>query len=141
MREHSSLRYGALVVLFCIAGCAQRHPPPGSQYAMAEILLRHELVAQHSHLGPNGTRCPCYVLVGGQDLPAEHIAALAGTGALFLPGSTWSAGKGLRVRIGLPRHRWNGNFDVALAYDCGPQCEEFASSIMRYDGSRWRVIR
>jgi hypothetical protein len=135
------LRYPALAVVIVIAGCAQRHLPAGSQYAMAEALLRHELAAaQSSHLGPNGARCPCYVLVGERDLPPEHLIALAGTGVTFLPGSAWSAGKGLRVHIGLPRHLWNGNFDVALSIECGPRCEESASLLMRYDGSRWHVL-
>jgi hypothetical protein len=136
------LRYAALLVLVgsSLAGCTQRHLPPGSQYAMAEVLLRRELTAPQSHLGSHGARCPCYVLVGDQDLPAERTAALAATGVTFLPGSAWSVGKGLRVHIGLPRHRWNGNFDIALSYDCGPQCEESASSLMRYDGAGWRVI-
>ncbi len=101
---------------------------------MAEVLLRHQLPA---------LRCPCYVLVGDRDLPAERAAALTmATGVTFLPSSAWSAAKdGLRVRIGLPRPRWNGNFDVAVAYDCGtPQCVQAANSLMRYDGSRWRVI-
>ncbi len=146
------MRSGTFLVLglgCCfLPGCGQRHLPPGAQYAMAEALLRHELAAEHSHLGKNGGRCPCYVLVGEQDLPPERVAALANTGvsflpgsASFLPGSAWMAGTGLRVHIGLPRHRWNGNFDVALTYDCGPHCEELASSLMRYDGSRWRVIQ
>jgi hypothetical protein len=108
---------------------------------MAEVLLRHELAAPRSHLGKNGGLCPCYVLVGEQDLPPERVAALADAGITFLPGSAWTAGRGVRVHIGLPRPRWNGNFDVALTYDCGPQCEEFDSSLMRYDGSRWRVIQ
>ena len=107
---------------------------------MAEVLLRHELASPHSHLGTRGSRCPCFVLVGEQDLPPQQVAALAATGATFLPGSAWSAGQGVRVRIGLPRHRWNGNFDVALAFDCGPGCGESAAALMRYDGSRWRVI-
>jgi hypothetical protein len=107
---------------------------------MAEALLRHELASPQSHLGAHGSRCPCFVLVGEQDLPPERLAALTATGATFLPGSSWSARQGLRVHIGLPRHRWNGNFDVALAYDCGPTCQESGSALMRYDGSRWRVI-
>ncbi len=141
------MRHGAAValistVLAFMAGCARQHPPPGSQYAMAEVLLRHELAAPRSHLGPRGARCPCYVVVGAQDLPRERAAALADTGVTFLPGSAWTAGKGLRVHIGLPRTRWNGNFDVAVGYDCDAQaCRETASSIVRYDGSRWRVIR
>jgi len=141
------LRHGALVALIftafgLVAGCSRQHPPPGSQYAMAEVLLRHELAAPSSHLGPRGARCPCYVLVGAQDLPRERAAALADTGVTFLPESDWSAGKGLRVHIGLPRTRWNGNFDVAVGYDCdGERCGQTASSIVRYDGSRWRVIR
>jgi hypothetical protein len=141
------LRHGALVtliftVLAFMVGCARKHPPPGAQYAMAEVLLRHELETPSSHLGPGGARCPCYVLVGEQDLPPERAAALADTGVTFLPGSAWSAGKGLRIHIGLPRTRWNGNFDVAVGYDCDAErCGETASSIVRYDGSRWRVIR
>ena len=135
------MRYAALAVLILATGCAQRHLPPGAQYAMAEVLLRHELAAAHSHLGPGGARCPCYVLVGDEDLPPQHLATLTDTGVTFLPGGAWNRDKGLRVRIGMPRHRWNGNFDVTLTYDCGPQCEESASALMRYDGSRWRVVR
>jgi hypothetical protein len=128
------------VLASLVAGCGQRHLPAGSQYAMAEVLLRHQLAARPSPMGAQGTRCPCYVLVGERDLPAQSAAALATTGASFLPGSAWSAGKGLRIHVGLPRRRWNGNFDVALTYDCGPQCVQSASVLMRYDGSRWRVI-
>jgi len=142
------LRPGALVgliiaVLGCVAGCARKHPPPGSQYAMAEVLLRHELAAPRSHLGPGGARCPCYVLVGAKDFPRERAAALADTGVTFLPESAWSAArKGLRVHIGTARTRWNGNFDVVVGYDCDAQaCRETENAIVRYDGSRWRVIR
>lgn len=140
------MRYRALVILtFTLvalaAACSRRHPPPGSQYVMAEVLLRHELAAPASHLGAHGSRCPCYVRVGDQDMPAEHAAALANTGVTFLPESAWSSGKGLRVHIGLPRTRWNGNFDVAVGYGCDAQrCEQSATTLLRYDGSRWRVI-
>jgi len=123
-----------------VGGCAQRYLPPGSQFAMAEVLLRHELAAPQSALGTHAVRCPCYVLVGDRDLPPDRAAALTTTGVTFLPGSAWSTGRGLRVRIGLPQPRWNGNFDVALTYDCGPQCVRSANALMRYDGSRWRVI-
>jgi hypothetical protein len=82
------------------------------------------------------------VLVGTQDFPRQHAAALADTGVTFLPASAWSADRGLRVHIGLPRTRWNGNFDVAVGYDCDAErCAQTVSSIVRYDGSRWRVIR
>lgn len=130
-----------LTVVGLVAACSRHHPPPGSQYAMAEVLLRHELAAPGSHLGTQGSRCPCYIRVGAQALPADHAAALADTGVTFLPESAWSAGKGLRVHIGLPRTRWNGNFDVAVGYDCdADRCEQSASTLMRYDGSRWRVL-
>jgi hypothetical protein len=141
------LRHGALLALILTVlgftvGCTRKHPPPGSQYAMAEVLLRHEVATPRSQLGPKGARCPCYVLVGAEDLPTARAAALADTGVTFLPASAWSVGKGLRVHIGLPRTRWNGNFDVAVGYDCDAErCAETASSIVRYDGSRWRVIR
>lgn len=107
---------------------------------MAEVLLRHELAAPRSHLGTHGARCPCFVLVAEQDLPPQQLASLSSTGATFLPGSSWSAGQGLRIRIGAPRHRWNGNFDVSLAYDCGAGCQQSVTALLRYDGSRWRVI-
>lgn len=140
------MRYRALVILtFTLVSlataCSRRHPPPGSQYAMAEVLLRHELASPASHLGAHGSRCPCYVRVGAEDLPADYAAALANTGVTFLPESAWSAGKGLRVHIGLPRTRWNGNFDVAVGYECDVhRCEQSAGRLLRYDGSRWRVI-
>ncbi len=136
------MRLPALIVLAAslVAGCSQRHLPPGGQFAMAEVLLRHQLTAQPSPLGTRASRCPCYVLVGDQDLPAESAAALTSTGVTFLPGSAWSAGKGLLVRVGLPQPRWNGNFDVALGYDCEPQCAHSTNALMRYDGSRWRVL-
>jgi hypothetical protein len=109
---------------------------------MAEVLLRHELAAKGSHLGAAGSRCPCYVLVGDRDLPPERALALADTGTTFLPGTRWMQGKGVRIRIGLPRTRWNGNFDVEVAYDCQEaQCSGSARWVMRYDGSRWRVIQ
>jgi hypothetical protein len=141
------LRHGApvaliLTLLACMVGCTRQHPPSGSEYAMAEVLLRHELAAPSSRLGPRGARCPCYVRVGTQDFPRDRAADLADTGVTFLPESAWSAGKGLRVHIGLPRTRWNGNFDVAVGYDCDAQaCAQTAGSIVRYDGSRWRVIQ
>jgi hypothetical protein len=134
------LRCGALAVLISIVGCGQRHLPPGSEYPMAEILLRHELASPRSHLGARGSRCPCFVRVGEQDLPPKQLAALTATGATFLPGSAWRTGQGLRIRIGQPRHRWNGNFDVSLAYDCGAACVESGAALLRYDGARWRVI-
>jgi hypothetical protein len=130
--KHSPLRFLAVIVI--VSGCAQRHLPAGAELPMAEVLLRQRLHA---------LRCPCYVFVADRDLPAERAAALTmTTGVTFLPGSAWSLGKqGLRVRIGLPRPRWNGNFDVAVTYDCGPrECLQTANSLMRYDGSRWRVV-
>jgi hypothetical protein len=109
---------------------------------MAEVLLRRELAATDSHLGASGARCPCYVRVGDHDLPPERASELRDTGVAFRPGSGWVEGRGLSVRIGLPRTRWNGNFDVDVGFDCkAARCKQSARWVMRYDGSRWRVIQ
>ncbi len=122
------------------AGCGANHIPPGSQFAMAEVLIRHELASPRSYLQSHTDRCPCFVLVGEQDLPAEQLAALSRTGSAFLPGSSWVAGQGTRIRVGLPQSRWNGNFDVVHSYDCGRGCGGSGRALLRYDGARWRVI-
>ncbi len=127
--------------LVFLAGCAQRHLPAGSEHAMADVLIHHELAAPRSFLAEHRSRCPCYVFVGDMDLSPAHLAALSDTGVTFLPGSARVAGNGLGIRIGLPRHRWNGNFDVTQSYDCGPTCAGSGIAILRYDGSRWRVLR
>ncbi len=135
-------------IAFCAAvlsstllpGCGQRHLPAGSENGMAAALIRHELAAAPSHIGAHVSPCPCYVLVGGRDLAREQLAALSREGPSFVAGSAWAEGRGVRIRVGLPQHRWNGNFDVAYAMDCTPACAASGTAVMRYDGSRWRVL-
>jgi hypothetical protein len=132
----------SVLILFILAlsGCARSHVPAGSEYAMAAVLLRYELSMPLSYLGANRNRCPCFVSVADNDPPQAWLAALATTGVRFLPASTWHPGDGIRIRIGPPRSRWNGNFDVALSYDCGLNCAKASAALLRYNGRNWRVI-
>ena len=107
---------------------------------MAVALIRQQLSSAHSYLRTHGAACPCYVLVGEKDLAREQLAVLSATGLVFLPGGAWVEGHGVRLRIALPRSRWNGNFDVAYEFDCVPGCAASGTAVMRYDGSRWRVL-
>jgi hypothetical protein len=131
--------YAATLVI--VGGCTQPPLPAGSENAIAEELILHELGSSGSYLAANRRLCPCFVRVGNRDLPPSELSKLSGTGILFLPGSKWVVGKGMEITIGLPDRRWNGDLTVTHSYYCSPLCASSATATLRYDGVKWRVLR
>ena len=128
-----------LVVSLLFAACADTSIRPSANYEMAAALIRHELSSSDSYMGAN-KEFPFFVSVEGDDLPSDFIARLSDTGMAFFAGSTWAEGKGMKMQIGAPKQRSDGNYDVSHSYYCGVLCASSNTAIMRHDQSGWHVL-
>ena len=107
--------------------------------SFVDALIRHELSSTSSYMGANRSQS-YYVSVEGRDLSTIEIRRLSGAGVALLPGSAWRLGKGMKMTIGAPAQRPDGDFDVAHSYYCGERCAADVTSIMKRSGPNWSVV-
>lgn len=128
---------------------AALNPPPDLQGVMVAV-IRHQLDAG-GYLA--GNRMPLYVslhLPGGDrpvDLSAESIRSLGDTGLQLRAGSDWKAPESgaqvhtaMRMGVGTPTRRADGDYDITFGFWCGPLCASSHAAVLRYGSSGWHVI-
>jgi hypothetical protein len=129
---------------------AVRHPAPDLQGVMV-ALVRYQMTAKDGYLREN--RMPLYVSMGWPDggrqldLSTDAIRSLADTGLQLFPGSAWPTGKAppdltmMRMGVGLPMHRPDGDYDVEYGFWCGSLCASSHTAVLRHDARGWRVLK
>lgn len=123
--------------------------PPDLQGVMKAVVRQQADV--DAHLA--SSRMPLYVSIrapagnGMVDLSPESIQALERTGFLLLPGSAWQppsddtrVGTVMRLSMGTPIKRPDGDYDVTFGYWCGKACSSQYDAVLRHDASGWHVL-
>jgi len=125
------------------------HPPPDLQGVMV-ALVRYQATAKDGYVHAN--RMPLYVSMSWPagdrqlDLSAEAIRRLADTGLKLFPGSAWPAGNApppltmMRMSVGLPMRRQDGDYDVQYGFYCGDLCASWHTAVLRHDAGGWHVL-
>jgi hypothetical protein len=127
------------LLLVMIAACStMRAPTDEGLQEVAIVLIKNQLASQ-SYMRANRTMA-YYVTIGETDLSAGSIDRLSGHGVVFLPGSAWSEGKGMKMDIGAPVLRPDGDFDVIHGYACGMRCSSVHKAVMRHSRNGWTVV-
>lgn len=128
---------------------AVRHPAPDLQGVMV-ALVRYQATAKDGYVHDN--RMPLYVSMSWPDgtrqldLSADAIRRLAGTGLRLFPGSAWPSGKPppaptmMRMTVGLPMRRQDGDYDVQYGFWCGDLCASWHAAVLRHDAAGWHVL-
>jgi hypothetical protein len=128
-----------LLSLFMI-GCAHAPSTVDSDLdEMAVALVQSQLTSGTSYMHQNG-RLAFFISIGGQDISAAAATRLTAPGTTILPSSAWIEGKGMRMDIGLPELRPDGDFDVGYAFYCGIRCASTHQAVMRHDEHGWSFI-
>lgn len=124
-------------------------PPPDLQGLMV-ALVRYQATAKDGYLHDN--RMPLYVSLSWPDrsrdldLSPDAIRALADTGLQLHPGSAWPSANPppdmtmMRMGVGLPMHRQDGDYDVQYGFGCGSLCGSSHTAVLRHDGNGWHVL-
>ena len=130
----------ALLLLLMAAGCSTAPTAADSNLqAMAAALLQNQLSSQTTYLRQNSKQ-KLFVSVGAEDLSAATIAKLSDQGVTMLPGSAWHEGSGMRMGIGPPAPRPDGDYDVTYSYYCGVRCTSVHQAVMSKGEHGWSVI-
>jgi hypothetical protein len=128
---------------------AVRDPAPDLQGVMV-ALVRYQATAKDGYVRQN--RMPLYVSLGWPDgnrqldLSPDAIRSLADTGLQLFPGSAWPTGKAppdltmMRMGVGLPLRRPDGDYDVQYGFGCGSLCGSSHSAVLRHDAQGWHVL-
>ena len=122
-------------------------PPPDLQGVMI-ALVRYQVAAKDGYL--HGNRMPLYVSVGWPDgarqldISPDAIHRLADTGQRLFPGSAWPStappeGTLMRMGVGLPTRRPDGDYDVQYGFGCGSLCGSSHSAVLRHGADGWHV--
>jgi hypothetical protein len=128
---------------------AKQRPAPDLQQ-LAVVILRDQTKAERSG-NPVVPRALYFVSIPSPDtnavadLSPEGIAELRKDHIDAFPGSAWSQGStngsmAMRVSVGLPLRRRDGNYDVPYSYYCGPLCAGWYTVVMSHDQSGWHVV-
>lgn len=128
---------------------ASLNPPPDMQGVMKAV-LRSQL-ASDGYLASN--RMPVYVSIGSPrgdraiDLSPESIRDLGEIGGQLMPGSAWQpppegmrVGATMRMGLGVPTRRGDGDYDLQFGFYCGSVCGSQHEAVLRHDASGWRVL-
>lgn len=107
---------------------------------MTEALIRHDLASDKTYIGAN-RNFRFFVTVGGADLSNDAIQRLADTGVQFFPGSQWHQGADMRLDIGVPTLKGDGNYEVSYGCYCGPLCASSDRAVMTHDAGGWHVLK
>jgi len=123
---------------------------PSDLQGMMKAVLRQQAEVD-AHLATS--RMPLYVSIRAPagdsmiDLSPESILALEQTGFLLLPGSAWQppsadtrVGTAMRLSMGAPVMRPDGDYDAAFEYWCGTACSSRYDAVLRHDTSGWQVL-
>lgn len=124
------------------------HPPPDLQGVMV-ALVRYQATAKDGYVHAN--RMPLYVSMSWPDgkrqldLSPGAIQHLADTGLQLFPASAWPSGKAptltmMRMSVGLPMRRPDGDYDVQYGFWCGDLCASWHSAVLRHDAGGWHVL-
>jgi hypothetical protein len=125
------------------------HPAPDLQGVMV-ALVRYQATAKDGYVHAN--RMPLYVSMSWPDgkrqldLSPGAIQSLADTGLRLLPGSVWPSGKApptltmMRMSVGLPMRRQDGDYNVQYGFWCGGLCASWHSAVLRHDAGGWHVL-
>lgn len=125
------------------------HPAPDLQGVMV-ALVRYQATAKDGYVRAN--RMPLYVSMGWDhgahqlDLSPDAIRRLADTGLRLFPGSAWPSGKAppdltmMRMGVGLPMRRQDGDYDVQYGFGCGSLCGSSHTAVLRHDADGWHVV-
>lgn len=129
---------------------AVRHLPPELQGVMI-ALLRYQVTAKDGYLRAN--RMPVYVSMSWPDgsrqvdLSGDAIRGLADTGLALFPGSAWEAprsqeptGVTMRMGVGLPMRRADGDYNVQYGFYCGTLCASSHTAVLHHDAAGWHVV-
>ena len=130
---------------------AVRHPAPDLQGVMM-ALVRYQATSKDGYLHAN--RMPLYVSVSWPegsrevDLSSDAIHKLADSGLKLFPGSAWPTPKdgrmpaatSMRMSVGLPMSRPDGNYDVQYGFYCGDLCASWHTAVLHHDASGWHVV-
>ena len=128
---------------------AVRRPAPDLQGVMV-ALVRYQATAKDGYVRQN--RMPLYVSMdwpeGDRQLDLSPVAIhrLADTGLQLFPGSAWPTGKApadltmMRMGVGLPMRRPDGDYDVRYGFGCGSLCGSSHSAVLRHDAGGWHVL-
>lgn len=125
------------------------NPPPDLQGVMIAV-IRHQLDSG-GYLASN--RMPTYVSLDAPDgdsaidLSPDSIRSLGETGLQLLPGSAWKAPHGgaqghaaMRMGVGTPTRRADGDYDITFGFWCGLLCASSHTAVLRHGTSGWQVI-
>lgn len=124
------------------------HPAPDLQ-GMMVALVRYQATAKDGYVRAN--RMPLYVSMSWpdsglqRDLSADAIRQLVDTGLRLFPGSAWPSGKApmqqrMRMNVGLPMRRPDGDYDVQYGFWCGDLCASWHTAVLRHDARGWHVL-
>lgn len=129
---------------------AVQHPPPDLQGVMM-ALIRYQAQAKDGYLRAN--RMPLYVSLGWPDgsrqldLSREAIGQLADLGLKIFPASAQPASheiipeaSRMRMGVGLPMHRKDGDYEVKYGFSCGSLCASSHTTVLRHDAKGWHVV-
>lgn len=128
---------------------AVRHPAPDLQGVMV-ALVRYQATAKDGYV--RASRMPLYVSMGWPDgsrqldLSPDAIRRLADTSLQLFPGSAWPSGKAppdltmMRMGVGLPMRRQDGDYDVQYGFWCGTLCASSHTAVLRHDAKGWHVL-
>lgn len=129
---------------------AVQHPPPDLQGVMM-ALIRYQARAKDGYLRAN--RMPLYVSLGWPDgsrqldLSREAIGQLADLGLKIFPASAQPASheiipeaSRMRMGVGLPMHRKDGDYEVKYGFSCGSLCASSHTAVLHRDAKGWHVV-
>ena len=129
---------------------AVQHPPPDLQGVMM-ALIRYQAQAKDGYLHAN--RMPLYVSLGWPDgsrqldLSREAIGQLADLGLKIFPASALPASheiipeaSRMRMGVGLPMHRKDGDYEVRYGFSCGSLCASSHTAVLHRDAKGWHVV-
>ncbi|MEP7184372.1 MAG: hypothetical protein ABI767_00930 [Rhodanobacter sp.] len=129
---------------------AVQHPAPDLQGVMV-ALVRYQANAKDGYLRAN--RMPLYVSLywpdGSRslDLSGQAIRQLADTGLKLFPGSASPASQKdvlteptMKMSVGLPMRRQNGDYEVQYGFYCGSLCASWHTAVLHRDEDGWHVL-
>ena len=128
---------------------AALNPPPDLQGVMKAV-LRNQL-ASGGYLASN--RMPVYVSISSPKgdsaigLSPESIKDLGEIRAPLMPGSAWQppaegtrVGTTMRMGLGIPTRRPDGDYDLTFGFYCGGTCGSHHAAVLCHDAAGWRVL-